>query len=61
MPEEISYDLWLDDQFRARRMSTTIEAGTPVTMDVQLSEWGSPVDIEAPPKAQVVDGTTLSG
>ena len=61
MPEELTYDLWFDEEFRMRRMSTTIEGATPVTMDVELSEWGSPVDIEAPPRAQVVDGTRLSG
>ena len=61
MPKEISYDLWFDEEFRARRMSTTIDAGTPVKLDVELSDWGSPVDIEAPPESQVVDGTTLTG
>jgi len=61
LPEQLRYDLWVDDRFRARRMSMTIDGQTPVSMDVELSEWGKPVDIEAPPAGEVVDGTTIAG
>jgi hypothetical protein len=30
-------------------------AGTPVKMEMQASEWGEPVEIEAPPADQVVE------
>lgn len=61
MPKQITYDAWFDDEFRFRQMTMTMKGATPVEMDIELSEWGEPVDIEAPPKAQVVDGTSISG
>ncbi len=61
LPEQIGYDLWFDDQFRARRMTLQLETAQPVDVEVELSEWGEPVDIEAPPANQVVDPAEARG
>lgn len=56
VPKELSYDAWFDDEFRFRKLTMDMEAaGTPVKMEMQASEWGEPVEIEAPPADQVVE------
>jgi hypothetical protein len=51
MPDTLTYQVWLDGQDRMRRMGLVIE-GTRLTME--LSRWGEPVSIAAPPKSDVV-------
>ncbi|MDX6327283.1 MAG: lipoprotein LprG, partial [Nocardioidaceae bacterium] len=46
-------DVWLDGSDRIRRISGDLH-GTHV--DVELSSWGEPVSIEAPPAGDVVQG-----
>lgn len=55
VPPEVDYDLWFDDEFRMRRMEMAMDLAQPVTVEVELFDWGTPVDIEAPPKDQVVE------
>lgn len=55
IPDEVSYDLWFDDEFRIRRMEMVMETAQPITLEAEFSEWGTPVDIAAPPKSQVVE------
>jgi hypothetical protein len=51
MPESTAYDAWLDDAGRMRRLTTQV-AGSRVV--VELSRWGIPVQVEAPPPSDVV-------
>lgn len=50
-PDEISYDLWLDEDDLMRRMQYSI-AGGGITMS--MSDWGEPVTVKAPAKADIV-------
>lgn len=61
VPEEVTSDLWFDDQFRVRQMTTKLDLAQPVTTKVTLFDWDQPVQIEAPPANQVVDPTTAQG
>lgn len=62
LPKTVTYDMWLDDQKRIRKMTTSTDMGdASMQMEVQFSSWGEPVDISAPPASEVVDGTKLAG
>lgn len=50
MPETITYQVWLDGQDRMRRMGLTI-AGT--RLQIEISRWGEPVRITAPPRSKL--------
>lgn len=61
-PEDIDYDLWLDDQNRMRKLDMNMEVGTgKVAMTMELFDWDEPVDISAPPAGDVVDSSKLAG
>ncbi len=45
LPKTVTYDMWLDEGDRPRKMAFEI-AGT--SLEMELSEWGEPVDIEKP-------------
>lgn len=51
MPGTITYQVWLDGQDRMRRMGLRI-AGTRLQIDI--SDWGEPVEIAAPPRSALV-------
>lgn len=51
MPEELTYDVWLTDDDLMRRVA--FELG-PVAATVNATEWGEPVDVEAPAKSDIV-------
>lgn len=51
VPEELTYDLWLDDDDLMRRIQYTM-AGGGVT--ITTSDWGAPVAVEAPAKADLM-------
>jgi hypothetical protein len=53
MPDELSYDVWLDGEDRVTKM--TIELGKLGTMQMELSDFGKDVSIEAPPADQVTE------
>lgn len=55
LPDKTTADWWFDGDGLIRKFSSDI-AGTSVTMT--LSDWGTDVDIEAPPSDQVI---TLPG
>jgi LppX_LprAFG lipoprotein len=61
LPDNVNYDLWLDDQNRMRKMTMKLESGTPMDTEVEFSKWGESVDIAAPPASDVVDGSKLAG
>ena len=52
MPETITYDLWLDDQDLMRRVEFTMMPEAAMVME--LSAWGEPVTVEAPPRKDVI-------
>lgn len=50
LPKTVTYDMWLDEGDRPRKMAFEI-AGT--SLEMELSEWGEPVDIEKPAAADI--------
>jgi hypothetical protein len=62
MPKTITYDVWLDDQQRFAQMTMQLPvSGATATMKMELTDWGAPVDITAPPASQVTDPSKLRG
>lgn len=60
VPDEVTFETWFDDQFRARRMQTSLDAGAQsVSMDIEMSGWGEPVTIDKPPADQVIDPSQM--
>ena len=59
-PRATSFDVWLDDKALVHRVE--IEKSRQDSLVVELSDWGRPVTIKAPPRQDVVkyDGS-LSG
>jgi LppX_LprAFG lipoprotein len=52
LPDSVTYDLWLDDQNRMRKMTMQMAA---MKTEVAFSDWGSSVDIQAPAPGEVVE------
>ena len=51
LPKTMTYDIWVgDDDSLPRRIEYSMQ-GSSMTME--LSDWGEPVDIKAPPASQV--------
>lgn len=57
LPEELTYDLWLDDEGRFTRMSVDELPMGPMSgsMEMAVSGWGEDVDIEAPAADQITE------
>jgi hypothetical protein len=58
LPETLSYDVWLDEDDRMRRLTYEL-TGTELTMD--MTDWGKPVTIEAPDKSDIVKAPPMMG
>jgi hypothetical protein len=59
-------DIWIDAQGRLRKLTMTLDATTEGThvgaVTMELFDFGTPVDVEAPPADQVTDfGSMLGG
>jgi lipoprotein LprG len=52
LPKTIEYDVWVDADHRVRKLSMDIQGST---VDMNLSQWGEPVNVSAPPAGQVAD------
>jgi hypothetical protein len=53
--DQLTYTLWVDEQFRVRELSYAIELdGESSEVRVRLYAWGEPVEIEAPPARLVL-------
>ena len=52
MPRTVTYDMWLDDHALMRRMQ--FDLAQQVSMVVEMSRWGEPVSITAPPRSDLV-------
>jgi hypothetical protein len=63
LPEELTYDLWLDGDYRIRKADLTmaLEAGpvSELSTVYTLSDWGAEVDIQAPAEDQVVEPSEM--
>lgn len=54
MPDAVTYDVWLDDEDRLGQVQLEFEMeGQELTMTMVADDWGSDVEIEAPPADQV--------
>lgn len=51
LPKTVTYDLYVDDDHLMRRVDMTVSKQRIV---MNVSDWGKPVDIEAPPASQVM-------
>lgn len=60
LPEEITYDLWFDDEGRFAQMVVDMGA-TAGEVRMRFENWGTDVDIEAPPAGQVTDMGAMTG
>jgi hypothetical protein len=63
--DEIAFDVWIDDEGRARRMVQTIPAppeagGGDVEIVVELYDFGTDVDVAIPPAEATIDVTELA-
>ncbi len=60
LPTEITYNIWTDTDGLMRKTEMTL--GDMGTITTTMSDWGEPVEIEAPPKSQVMKmpGGTMS-
>ena len=50
--EDVSYDLWLDDQDLMRRMQLDAPGGGGMT--ITTDDWGEPVTVKAPPASAII-------
>jgi len=54
--DELTYTLWVDEQFRVRELSVVVELdGEPYDIRVRFYAWGEPVQIEAPAARLVLE------
>jgi hypothetical protein len=59
-------DVWVDSADRVRRMAFDMKSETPqgtvtTSMQMDLSDFGAPVNVELPPKSQTMNFDELSG
>lgn len=59
LPDTLTYDLWIGDDNLMRRMSFSMGAAMSMTMN--LTAWGEPVDISAPPPSEVSKRDPFAG
>jgi len=56
LPDELTYDIWLDGEDRLSKMHMDLPvAGTESSIDVTASDWGKSVTIEAPSADDVTE------
>ena len=60
LPEEVTYDLWFDDEGRFAQMVVDMGA-TAGEVVMRFENWGTDVDIEAPPASEVTDMGAMTG
>jgi LppX_LprAFG lipoprotein len=50
VPKTLTYDVWVDGDHLVRRLRMDIQGSA---VDMSFSQWGEPVDIQAPPAGQI--------
>jgi len=58
VPKQLSYDVWLTQDDLMRRVSF---AFGPVEAEINATEWGEPVEVEAPADADIVEAPGRPG
>lgn len=58
IPKTITYNVWVDGDNHVRKLRMDVQGNT---VDMNLSKWGEPVQISAPPANQVTDMSALMG
>ena len=65
---KVPVDVWVGDDKLVRRMTMRLEpsggaaaAGFSMNMNMDLFDYGTPVNVSAPPESETVDGATLLG
>ncbi len=62
LPSTIDYDVWVTEQSQLRRLAFTIGvAGQSLSVELNVTDIGAPLDIESPPADQVMDMTGFLG
>lgn len=56
VPEDLTYDVWLDDEGRMAKMEADLDAQGSMTLT--MSNWGEPVNIVAPPANKIQEFPT---
>jgi hypothetical protein len=51
--KDIKTDIWVDEEYQPRRVHVVMDKASDVTVD--YTDYGKPVNIEAPPAAEVFD------
>jgi hypothetical protein len=59
LPKTVGYDIWVGEDDLIRRMSFSL--GDAMTMTMDFTEWGEPVDISAPPRNQISKSDPFAG
>jgi hypothetical protein len=54
VPRTVTFDVWLDSEALVHRVE--LHKAQQGSLEVDLSHWGEPVTVQAPPKADVVQG-----
>ncbi len=57
MPETLTYDMWLDDKDLLRRMQFDLSG---LKLDMLMSRWGEPVEVQAPPADKIVESPQMA-
>ncbi|MCK5928507.1 MAG: hypothetical protein KAG80_09965 [Nocardioides sp.] len=60
LPETVTYELWLTDEGLFRLMEVDMGAVAGEVL-MRFEDWGTDVDIEAPPASQVTDMSDMDG
>ena len=60
LPETVTYELWLTDEGLFRQMEIDMGA-VAGEMRMRFVDWGTDVDIEAPPASEVTDMSDMAG
>ena len=58
VPEALTYTFWINDENLPLRMA--VDMGSLGEIEMNFSEWGEPVDIQAPPPSQITDENPLA-
>lgn len=62
LPDEIEAEAWIDDENLLHLMTMEMDEGsTPMSMEMSFTDWGEPVDIQAPSKDEITDSSALDG
>lgn len=59
LPKTVTFDMWVGKDDLIRRMSFSL--GEAMTITMNLTDWGEPVDITAPPRNQITKSDPFAG